>query len=91
MTPSRGVLDNRATKFISDISLEIYLSHTLSIQLLKRVKANTLVKNDVLNLIILFILTVAITLAISIGFQWALNKIENFIKIQKAKKKSAES
>src|SRR5699024_6306418 len=67
------VLQNRLTKFISGISMEIYLSHMVMFRVVENTGLNQLSGNGVLQ----YIVTVMLVLAASIVFPVVVKKVIN--------------
>lgn len=53
-----GVLENRITKFLSSISMEIYLCHMLIFRILEKLKLTNIAGNDLWSYIITFVFTI---------------------------------
>lgn len=53
-----GVLENRITKFLSSISMEIYLCHMLIFRILEKLKLTNIAGNDFWSYLITFIFTI---------------------------------
>ena len=71
------ILDNKVTKFLSDMSLELYLSHMVCFRLVEKLKLDHLIKgSDALS----YIIAVGITLVIAIVFILVCKKIIKIIK-----------
>lgn len=72
------VLKNKITKFFSNISLEIYLSHMLIFRVVEKLKLNIILGNGWLQ----FLLTVIIVICGSTIFSYIMKKIiDNIFKI----------
>ena len=66
-----GVLSNQFTKFISSISMEIYLSHMVIFRVIERLGFNTIIGNGWGQ----YIVTVVIVLVITTIFSVVMKKI----------------
>lgn len=66
-----GVLDNKITKFFSNLSLEIYLSHMLIFRVVEKLKLNIILGNGGLQ----FLLTVIIVICGATIFSYIMKKI----------------
>ena len=67
------VLQNRLTKFISGISMEIYLSHMVMFRVVEKTGLNQMFGNGVLQ----YIVTVMLVLAATIVFSVVMKKVIN--------------
>lgn len=65
------ILENPVTKFISNISFEIYLSHMVIFRLIEKVGINTILGNGWLQ----YIITVIVVLIVAALFSVVLKKI----------------
>lgn len=65
------ILENPVTKFISNISFEIYLSHMVIFRLIEKVGINTILGNRWLQ----YIITVIVVLIVAALFSVVLKKI----------------
>ena len=68
---TRGILSNQFTKFISSISMEIYLSHMVIFRVIERLGLNTIIGNGWGQ----YIVTVVIVLVITTIFSVVMKKI----------------
>ena len=62
----RGVLENRITRFFSDISMEIYLSHMVLFRVIERLGLNTRFGNGWLQYLITVVLVLMATVIFSV-------------------------
>ena len=83
---SNIILCNRATKFISTISFEIYLSHTMMIRVASILKLLTLTQNNVINMIISSVFVLIATIIFSYCATKAINLITLFLEKKLLKK-----
>ena len=77
------LLDNRVTKFLSSISMEIYLCHMLFFKALQKVKLTHLFGSDVAS----YIVTSFMVIALAVAFSFLAKKAFAFIS-QRLKKRS---
>ena len=77
------LLDNRVTKFLSSISMEIYLCHMLFFKALQKVKLTHLFGSDVAS----YIVTSVMVIALAVAFSFLAKKAFAFIS-QRLKKRS---
>ena len=75
LTMGGGVLKNKITKFFSNISLEIYLSHMLIFRVVEKLKLNIFLGNNWLQ----FLITVIIVICGATIFSLIMKKIINYI------------
>lgn len=80
---SGGLLDNRVTKWISSISMEIYLSHMAVFQVVKQLKINTRFGNGVFQ----YLITVATVLVGAACFSFVMQKSIEYV-IDKLERKA---
>lgn len=67
------VLDNRFTKFIGGMSMEIYLCHMMAYRVIERVGLVAHLGNGILEYGIVLVLTIALALVVSVLFNRALH------------------
>ena len=67
----RGGLENRMTRFFSNISMEIYLSHMLLFRVIERLGLNTRFRNGWLQ----YLITVALVLTATVIFSVIMKKV----------------
>ncbi len=72
----RSLLNNKVTKFIGDIGLEIYLSHMFIFRVLEKVNVINVIPNDYASYIITFIMVLMGTIVLAKLFQFGWNIIE---------------
>lgn len=60
------MLQNRFTKFISSISMEIYLSHMVMYRVIEKIGLNTIIGDEYLQYIFTVIITVCGTVVFSV-------------------------
>ena len=73
---SRGILQNRVTKFCSGISMEIYLCHMFIFRIIEKIHIVHLFPSDILS----YALVVVLTFIGAVVFSIAVNKILNIIR-----------
>lgn len=85
----RGVLLNPFTKFISSISMEIYLSHMVIFRVIERLSINTIIGNGWVQ----YAVTVVIVLVGTIIFSTVMKKILDLLgnKVSKRKAKTRDA
>ena len=79
---SGGVLSNIFTKFISSISMEIYLAHMVIFRVVERLGINTIIGNGWIQ----YIVTVVIVLVGTIIFSAIMKKILDLLEKKVSKK-----
>lgn len=67
----RGILENRVTRFLGNISMELYLSHMVVFRIIEKLGMNRVVGNGWIQ----YVITVAIVLAGTIVFALIVRKI----------------
>ena len=77
---STSLLSNRCTRYLSSISMEIYLSHMVFFRLVERVGLTKLFENDVASFACATILTLAGAVAFAAVAQWGFAKIESIFR-----------
>ena len=70
-----GVLENRITRFFSNISMEIYLSHMVLFRVIERLGLNTRFGNGWLQ----YLITVVLLLVATVAFSVLMKKAVNFM------------
>ena len=75
------LLENRVTKFVSDISMEIYLSHMVVFRVIEKTGLNQMFGNGVLQYIVAVLLVLAVTMVFSVVMKKFINVSENKISI----------
>lgn len=78
----RGILLNSCTKFISHISMEIYLCHMLFYRVVEKLHLTHAFGNEVLS----YVVTVGVILGLSIVFSYTIKKIYMLINSHTSKK-----
>lgn len=66
---SGGLLDNRVTRFISSVSMEIYLSHMVVFRVLEKLKLNTAFGNGAGQYLLTILLTLTGSALVAVIFQ----------------------
>ena len=75
------LLENRVTKFVSGISMEIYLSHMVVFRVIEKTGLNQMFGNGVLQYIVAVLLVLAVTMVFSVVMKKFINVSENKISI----------
>lgn len=70
-----GVLENKITRFFSDLSLEIYLSHMLIFRIVEKLKLNIILGNGWVQ----FLLTVTIVICGTTIFSYIVKRIIDYM------------
>lgn len=70
----KGILHNRLTGFLSDISLELYLSHMVIYRVLEKLNLLKLFGNGALSYVFSAVCTVAGTVLFAVAAKWALRQ-----------------
>lgn len=83
---NRRILKNRFTRFLSDVSMEIYLCHMVVFRVLEKLKLLHILPWDIANFLLTFILTTIGAVIVALMFRWAmyeapaiLNKTKRYI------------
>jgi Predicted acyltransferases len=71
------LLSNRIVRFMSSISMEIYLCHMFVFRLLTRIHVTHMTSNEVLNYLIVCITTIAGAIAVSLMITKTIELLEN--------------
>ena len=74
---THSILQNRLTKFISGISMEIYLSHMVMFRVVEKTGLNQMFGNGVLQYIVTVILVLAATIVFSVVMKKFINVSES--------------
>lgn len=77
----KGILVNPVTHFLSNISMEIYLSHMVLYRVIERLRIFAWLQNEILLYIFTVIATLLGTIAFAICFKWGFKKITEIIKL----------
>lgn len=80
------VLDNKLTSFISNISLEIYLSHMFMFRIVEKLHLTSLTNNNYLSYIITCLLVLFTTIVFSMLYKMLLKKMKMVKTTKKYKK-----
>ena len=75
-----GLLQNPVTKFLSGISMEIYLSHMVIYRMIEKIGLTHLFGTGVLSYVVTAVGTLAGVVVFSIVVQWGLKGINSYIK-----------
>lgn len=78
-----GLLNNKLTKFIGNISMEIYLSHMVIFRVIEKIGINTRFGMGWLQYIITLMLTIAGTIVFSIVLKKIIYIVENYVFMRK--------
>lgn len=76
MVSTGGILDNKVTKFFSDISMEIYLSHMVIFRIIEKLKLSTMFGKGWLQYSITVILVLTGATVFSVIMKKLINKVE---------------
>ena len=76
----KGILNNRATSFISSVSLEVYLCHMVVLRILQKLKLTTLFPSNLLNYAVTALLTVCGSVVFALCAEWAIQKAAHWYK-----------
>ena len=79
----RGVLQNRFTKFLSSISMEIYLSHMMAFRIIEKGGMIRLFSNGIIGYVIVTILTICIAVLFTLFMKKIYERL--FIMLNKTK------
>ena len=71
----KGILWNRCTKFLSSISMEIYLCHMVCFRVIERFGATKFFKNDLASFALAVVLTLAGSAIFAVAAQWGFAQI----------------
>lgn len=74
------VLQNRFTKFISSVSMEIYLSHMVVFRIIEKMKLNTILGTGMLQYCVTVLMVFAGAIVFSLVVKAGLNKGEDILK-----------
>ena len=74
---THSILQNRLTKFISGISMEIYLSHMVMFRVVEKTGLNQMFGNGVLQYIVTVMLVLAATIVFSVVMKKFIQLSEN--------------
>lgn len=85
-----GVLENRITRFFSDISMEIYLSHMVLFRVIERLGLNTRFGNGWLQYLITVVLVLMATVIFSVVMKKVIYVAESKIPVLLASKSNAK-
>lgn len=77
----KGVLQNPFTHLISDISLEIYLSHMVVYRVIERFEIFAWLQNEVFIYICTVLATLLGTVVFAVSFRWGFKKITEVIRL----------
>lgn len=69
------ILENKFTKFIGNISLEIYLCHMVFYRLIEKLHLTHLLGNEIFSYILTVIMTLCCAVVFSCGIKYFLNKV----------------
>ncbi len=79
----KGILLNPITKFLSNISLEIYLSHMVIFRLLEKIQITTLFGNGMVSYIANCFLVLVGTVIFAVTIRFVFRKVKNIVKNKK--------
>ena len=80
------LLANRITKFISEISFEIYLAHMVFYRIFEKLHMLHMFNNDLISYIVSSILVISSVIVFAYISKRVIKKMENYLMIQKNKK-----
>ena len=75
----RSILKNNITRFLSSISMEIYLSHMMFFRIIEKLDLSHLFNNDLLSYVFTYILTLIGTICFAVIIKKVLKKIKERI------------
>ena len=81
------VIDNPVTRFIADISMEIYLSHMLIFRVIEKTGITKFLKNELLSYVVVAVFTVLGAIAFSVFTKKLFKIIETWFEKIKSKNK----
>ena len=84
-----GLMNNAAVRFLSNISLEMYLGHMLVFRVIEKTGIQRLFKSDVLRYWVIAALTVSGTIIFAVTAQWVLTKGKEWIVSKRSAAKKA--
>lgn len=76
---SKGLLSNRFTKYLSSISMEIYLSHMVFFRILERIGLTHIINNDLASFMLAIVLILTGTAVFAAVARWGIKKMDNAI------------
>ena len=76
----KGILLNRYIKFLSTISIEIYLGHMVCFRIIERIGLTRSFENDLVSFALATGLTVMGSVVFSVTAKWGFRKVESFIR-----------
>ena len=75
----KGILSNRVTEFLSNISLELYLGHMVIYRVLEKLNLLKLFGNGVVSYLVAAVATVVGTVVFAVVATWALGKAQQWL------------
>lgn len=81
MCPDTRIWSNAVSRFVSSVSLEIYLSHMLVFRVIEKVGLTRIAGESVLSYVIVCILTTVGVMVFATAYQWCEKKIRQKIKV----------
>ena len=72
-----GVLQSKPAKFVSSISMEIYLSHMLVYRILEKLHLNTIIGNGWLQYTVTVVMVIAGATVLAVAMQRIIKEIES--------------
>lgn len=75
----RGLLNNRFTRFISKISMEIYLSHMVIFRVIEKLKLQHLFPSALLSFCIVLLMTLLGTIVFALCVNWGISFVEKVL------------
>ena len=73
----KGILLNRYTKFLSAISMEIYLCHMVCFRIVERMGLTKCFASDVVSFALTTVLTLEGSIILSVAARWGIEKVGN--------------
>lgn len=74
-----GVLCNPITRFISNISFEMYLGHMIIFRIIEKLNLTCIVHNDVTSYVITCVGTIVGSISFSVVSQWGIKKLSVYL------------
>lgn len=73
------ILESKFLQHIGKYCLEIYLSHMMIFRVLEKLPISTIIKNDIMSLIVMYLLTCLVTMGFSVIANRLISKVGNKI------------
>lgn len=78
LTKAGSIIENKLTKFISSISMEIYLSHMIIFRIIEKIGFNKRFGNGIVQ----YMITVSLVLSGTILFSYVINRLISFTEVK---------